>query len=553
MKVLPTWLSGYNLSSLRYDLIAGFTLAAYILPAALADASLANLPPEAGLYACLFSGLVFWLFCSSKHTAISVTSGISLLVGASLSELTQGDPQRFMALASLTALLTGILALIAWLLKAGVVVNFISETVLVGFKFGIALVLVSTQLPKFFGFSGTHGDFWERIAFFLENLHKTNTTALLVGSIALLLLIAGKKFFAQRPIALLVLIAAIVLSSEMNLAAYGVKMLGDVPQGLPGIAFPLVQASDINLLLPLAIACFLLGSVETVAIGRMFAQKHKYKFDPNREFLGLGAANLAAGLGAGLPVGGGMSQSVVNEAAQAKTPLSGFFASLVILVVAVALSSSLQNLPQPVLAAVVLMAVSSLIKIEALREIWRFNRGEFLVAVAAFIGVLGSGILRGVLIGAILSLVLLLRIAARPRTVELGRVPGKDLFFDRERHPENERVPGVFVFRVEGAILYFNSEYVSEQFFELLRQYPGKVQLVVFFLGMVPRVDLAGARALLEIQETVRAQGIEFRLAEIRGNIRDQLRRAGFEKEHGPVTANETVQSVIEKWKNTQV
>src|SRR6266480_302984 len=194
-----TWLRSYHRSWFRLDLMAGITLAAYLLPAALGDASLANLPPEAGLYACLFSGLVFWLFCSSRHTAITVTSAISLLVGASLGELAGGDTTRFSALAACTALLAAALAFITWLVRAGVVINFISETVLMGFKCGIALVLASTQLPKLCGFSGGHGNFWERAIYFVRHLPDTNYLALTVGAIALCVILLGKRFLKNRP------------------------------------------------------------------------------------------------------------------------------------------------------------------------------------------------------------------------------------------------------------------------------------------------------------------------------------------------------------------
>ena len=175
------WLRVYQRGWLRADLVAGITLAAYLLPAGLGDASLANLPPQAGLYACLFGGLVFWLFCSSRHTAITVTSAISLLVGASLGELAGGDPTRFGALAAGTALLVALIAFIAWLVKAGSIINFISESVMVGFKCGVALFLASTQLPKLFGIHGTHGDFWENSGNFLKHLHETNPASLAIG------------------------------------------------------------------------------------------------------------------------------------------------------------------------------------------------------------------------------------------------------------------------------------------------------------------------------------------------------------------------------------
>jgi MFS superfamily sulfate permease-like transporter len=286
--------------------VASITLAAYLLPAGLGDASLANLPPEAGLYACLFSGLVFWLFSSSRHTAITVTSAISLLIGASLGEIAEGDTTRFGALAAGTALLVAIIALAAWLAKAGSIVNFISESVMTGFKCGVALFLASTQLPKLFGLHGAHGDFWENSAHFIEHLDETNPASLSIGLGALAVLVLGKVFLRNKPVALAVVIGGIVASAWLDLEARGVKLLGLVPQGLPAPGPPDLRWSDVNALLPLALACFLLGAVETAAIGRMFAAKHGGRFDANQEFLALAASNLAAGLGRGFPVSGGM-------------------------------------------------------------------------------------------------------------------------------------------------------------------------------------------------------------------------------------------------------
>src|SRR6266516_1264896 len=400
------WLRGYQLTWLRADLIAGVTLAAYLMPAGLADASLANLPPQAGLYACLFSGLVFWLFCSSRHTAITVTSAISVLVGASLGDLAGGDASRFWALASCTSLIVGGLAFIAWLAKAGVIVNFVSESVLVGFKCGIALFIASTQLPKLFGFKGSHGDFWERSGYFFSHLRETNMASLLLGLGALAVLLLGKRFLKNKPVALFVVIAGIVAAASMDLGRFGVKLLGQVPQGLPPFGLPAVHVSDLNDLLPLALGCFLLGMVETAAIGRMFAVKHGYRFDANQELLGIASANVMAGLGHGFPVSGGMSQSLVNETAGARTPLSGLIAALVTLVVVLFFTDLLRDLPQPVLAAIVLVAVTGLVQVTALKHIWHFCRTEFGVANAAFLGVLGSGLLNGVLLGVALSILL---------------------------------------------------------------------------------------------------------------------------------------------------
>jgi sulfate permease, SulP family len=244
-----------------------------------------------------------------------------------------------------------------------------------------------------------------------------------------------------------------------------------------------------------------------------------------------------------------MSQSLVNESGGARTSLSGLIAALIVLLVILFLSDTLRNLPQPVLAAIILMAVTGLIKVDALKRIWQFSRAEFAVAFVALLGVLGSGLLRGVLIGVILSLVLLLRRSSRPNTTELGRVPGTDYFADLLRHSKNERDPEVFVFRSEGALLYFNVEYVRDRFFELLNQHGEGVRLAVFFLGTVPTLDLAGAEFLAELHHTMRERGTEFRVAEAHGQVREALRRVGFEREYGPVEANQPVATVLRNWK----
>src|SRR5438128_2983911 len=246
------WLRGYQRSWFRLDFAAGITLAAYLLPAALGDASLANLPPETGLYACLFGSLVFWIFCGSRYTAVSVTSAISLVIGTSLAEMTGGNTARFGALATGTALLVSFIAFIAWLVKAGVMVHFISESVMTGFKCGVALFLASTQLPKLFGFHGAHGSFWGNAGFFFKHLSETNSMSLIVGGIALALLILGKIFLKHKPVALFVVIGGIVAASALSLEARVVKLIGAVPQGIPPLRLPAAYWHDLNQLLPLA-------------------------------------------------------------------------------------------------------------------------------------------------------------------------------------------------------------------------------------------------------------------------------------------------------------
>src|SRR5262245_2875170 len=539
------WLASYDRSWVRPDVVAGITLAAYMLPAAIGDASLAGLPPQAGLYACLFGGLVFWLLCSSRVTAISVTSAISLMIGATLSTIDGGDAARHAALATCTALMVAGLAFVAYLFRAGVVVNFFSETVLVGFKFGVACVLASTQLPKLFGFAGSHGDFWDAMAHFLRSLGQTNATSLALGSGALVILLAGKTLFKNRPVALLVLIGSIVAAGVLHLDRYGVRLIGDVPRGLPMPALPAVSREDINALLPLAMACFLLAAVETSAIGRMFAGKHGYRLDASQEFLAVGASNLLSGLFAGFPISGGTSQSLVNDSAGARSPLSGLVGAAVIVLVAMFLTDLLHDLPQPVLAAIVLAAVTGLVDIHKLREIWRFDRSEFAVTAVAIVGVLGSGLLNGVLLGVGLSILLLIRRAAMPRVTEVARVPGTSHFADIVRHPENERAAGVLAVRPEGSILYFNVDHVRDRVAQLIAASPTPPRVVILVMVGVPFIDLAGSELVIELRSALERHGIALRLAEARDTVCDALKRGGAERTIDFGTAKLSVAEVV--------
>src|SRR6476659_9611703 len=523
------WLRSYQRAWFKLDLLAGVTLAAYLLPAALGDASLANLPPEVGLYACLFGGLIFWIFCGSRYTVVSVTSAIALVIGSSLGEISVGNTTRFGALAAGTALLVSLIAFIAWLAKAGVMVHFISESVMTGFKSGVALFLASTQLPRLFGFHSAHGSFWENTGFFFKHLSEMNPMSLLVGGIALAFLILGKIFLKHKPVALFVVIGVIVDASTLSLETRGVQLIGTVPQGIPPLRVPAVYWNDLNDLLPLALACFLLGAVETAAIGRMFVAKPGGRFDANQENLALAASNLFAGLGGGFPVSGGTSQSLVNEEGGARTPLSTALAAVFILVVVLFFSHLLSALPQPVLAAVVLVAIAGLLNLSTLKELWLNDRSEFVVAMAAFAGVLTFGLLRGVMLGALISLVQLVRVSSRPHVAFLGRIPGTRRFSDRDRHEDNELIPNVLIFRPESALVYFNVDNVCEAILNRVRVEPKPPKMVVLDLSAAPMVDMQSAHTLAVMADELTVQGIQFHAVEPRSSVRDRLRREGVD------------------------
>jgi high affinity sulfate transporter 1 len=538
------WLSRYQAAWLRHDVVAGVTLAAYAIPVALAYATLAGLPPQYGIYCYLVAGPAYALFGSSRQLAIGPTSAISMLVGATLIGMAEGDPQRWVAIAALTALLFATMSVIAWLLKLSSLVNFISETILLGFKAGAALTIGLTQLPKLFGVPGGGEQFYERVWILSGQLGDTNLAVLGFGLLAIALLVAGEKLLPGRPISLVVVAASIVALSVTPLATLGFKLVGVLPAGLPHFALPSLRPRDVDGIIPLALACFLLAYIEGVSAARALAQRHGYEIDPRQELLALGAANVAAAFGQGYPVAGGLSQSTVNDKAGAKTPLALVFASITIALCLVFLTGMLANLPNVVLAAIVLVAVKGLINIPELRRVWRLSRMEFWVAMAAFAGVLLLGILKGVLLAALVSILLLIRRAAHPRVARLGRVPGTDRYSDCERNPDNLSLPGVLILRVESGLFYFNADHVRAYARRYIAETGDALRLVICDLSSSPYVDIAGARMLGEIQRELAARGAKLRLVEARASVRD-LVRAELGTSVGEITRRVSIDDTI--------
>ena len=491
--------------------MAGVTLAAYAIPVSLAYASLAGLPPQNGIYCYLLGGLFYALFGTSRQLAVGPTSAISMLVGVTVAGMANGDLARWADIAALTALVFAGMCLLAWMLRLSTLVNFISETILLGFKAGAALTIAMTQLPKLFGVPGGGEHFFERVWTLVGQLGETNVAVLGFGLAALALLWLGEKALPGRPVALFVVAASIVVLSVTALGDLGFKTVGALPQGLPDLRWPALRLRDVDGVIPLAFACFLLAYVESVSAARTLAQKHGYDIDPRQELLGLGAANFAAALGQGYPVAGGLSQSSVNDKAGAKTPLALVFASATIALCLLFLTGLLRNLPNVVLAAIVLVAVKGLIDVPALRRLWQVSRFEFSIAMVAFVGVLLLGILKGVMLAAVVSLLLLVGRAARPHVAFLGRIPGTRRYSDLERNPDNEVVPGVLIFRVESGLFYFNVEHVRQVVWQKLRAATVPLRLVVCDLSTSPYVDVAGARMLAGLHTDLAAAGIQFR------------------------------------------
>jgi len=522
-------LAHYQAAWLTSDFVAGVTLAAYAIPVALAYATLAGLPPQVGIYGYLLGSVGYALLGSSRQLAVGPTSAISLMIAGTVGEMAGGDAAHYAEIASLAGFTVALLCLISWLLRLSILVRLISDSILVGFKAGAGLTIIMTQLPSLFGVSGGGHNFFERAVLLLGELGQIQYLVLAIGLLAIALLLAGERAFPGRPIALAVVILAIVAASVFGLPALGVPITGKIPQGLPSLTLPALRLRDVDGIFPLAAGCLLLAYIEGVSAARSFATKYGYELDPRQEFLGLGAANLAAALGHGYPVAGGLSQSAVNDKAGARTPLALIFASLTLAVSLLFLTGFLQNLPKAVLAAVVFTAVLGLVDIRTLSRMWRISKADFYAATIALAAVLLLGILQGILLAAAASVLILLARASQPHVAFLGRIPGTSSYSDLARHPENEQLPHVIVFRPEASLLYVNAEFVSQTVLERLTSIgKASIRTVVCDLSASPYIDLAGSRMLRLLHTELAASGIALRILGARGRVRDLLRADGL-------------------------
>lgn len=527
------WLGGYQAAWLPGDVVAGVTLAAYAIPVSLAYASLAGLPPQVGIYGYLLGGLGYALLGSSRQLAVGPTSAISLMVAASVAPMAEGDAERYVQIASLAAFTVAGLCLLAWLFRLSVLVTLISDSILVGFKIGAGLTIAMTQLPSLFGIAGGGHNFFERVYLLVGQLGHIQLVVLAMGAVAIAMLLMGERWLPGRPVALAVVALSIFLATVLGLPAIGVPVTGNIPEGLPTLAGPALRLRDVEGIVPLAAGCLLLAYIEGVSAARTFAAKHGYDLDPRQEFLGIGAANLGAALGHGYPVAGGLSQSAVNDKAGAHTPLALLAASTTLALCLLFLTGLLENLPKAVLAAVVLTAILGLFDFRGLLYMWRVSRMDFYAATIAIVGVLLLGILQGILLAALISILLLLARASRPHVALLGRVPGTNSYSDLARHPENEPLGSVIACRPEASLLYVNAGYVLETVMASVLKNRSKISAVVCDLSASPYLDLAGARTLHALHDELAAQGIALQIVGARGRVRDLLRADGLAEKVG--------------------
>jgi high affinity sulfate transporter 1 len=523
------WLSAYDTSWLRFDLIAGATVWGLLVPESIAYAGLAGLPPQAGLYTLLVTLAAYAVFGTSRHLVAAATSAAAVLLASSVGGLAGADAARYATDAAGLVLFCGGLFLIAGLLRLGFIAQFLSRPVMEGFVFGLALFVTVSQLPKLFGIEKGSGDTIAQFVHLLGHLGDTNAATLAVGGGALVLLFALERLAPKVPGGLVALVLGILVSSLLGLSSHGVKIVGHVPSGLPTPGIPGVRGSDVLPLITAAGGLLLVIFSESLGAADTFATKYGYEIDPNQELIALGVANAGSGLVGGLAGGGSLSQSAVNEGAGARSEVSPLIAAVLIVITLLVLTPVFKDLPEAVLAALIIHAVSHLWKVAEMRRYYKLRQLEFWLALVTLLGVITIDVLPGLVIGVVLMLLLVIYRASRPHLGTLGRAPGEtDAYGDVGRHPDYERLPRLLALRLESPLFYANATPVRDGIKVLVGTCDPTPTALILDIGANDRLDITSAEMLTTLVGTMRSVGIEVALAEVRRPVIDMARRSGL-------------------------
>lgn len=546
-------LVGYQRSWLRGDVVAGLTVWAVLVPEALAYATIAGVSPVVGLYAAPPALVLYAAFGSSRHLVVGPMSATAALSAAAVADLTTGGPEDVVAFTAVLAMVTGALAIMAGLARLGFLANFISEPVLKGFIIGLALTIIIGQVPKLLGIERASGEFFEQLWGVIRHLGDTQGWTLGVGVASLVVVMGFRRWLPVVPGSLVAVLGAVVAVSLFDLDERGVAIVGAIESGLPRVGLPEGRdLSDFVNAVAAAAGLMLVGFAEGLGAAKTYASRAHYEIDPNRELLGLGAANVASGAMSGMVVNGSLSKTAVNGGAGARSQISGLVVAALTIATLLFLTGIFEQLPEATLAAVVIAAVIELVDIGALRDLYRAYttrlgriygaaaRPDFIGAVAAMLGVLVFDTLPGLAIGIAVSMILLLYRASRPHIAELGQVPGGDQYGDVDRHPENTTVAGVAVLRVESGMFFGNADPIRRAIRS--RAAAAGVQTVVIDAESVPFIDVTAVRMLEEVSSDLARAGQHLALARDLGQVGDLLSSA----EGGELRLYPTIADAIE-------
>jgi SulP family sulfate permease len=523
------WLPRYERRWLRGDLAAGIAVTALVVPKNLGYADIAGVPLQNGLYAAAAGGIIYALFCTSRHISTGPSSSLAAVAGGAVAVTSLGGEQAAELVAAI-ALATGLLFLLLALLRMGWIASFLSKAVVTGFLAGAAVDVVIGELPKLTGTSAPGDSAWRELGSWLGSLGDTHWTTVLVGATALSVILALRRLAPAVPGALVLVAGGLMASTLFDLGAHGVALVGDVPSGLPVPDIPdLGLVADHSATIGIAaLALLLIGFSQTAGDARAFAARHRYRIDVDQESVAQGMANVGAGVFQGMPVSTSLSASSLNESAGARTQVSSLLTGALGLATLLVLAPLFSDLPKAVLGAVIIDAVVfGMIDVAEMRRLHRVARFDFWVAVAAIVGVLSAGVLAGVVIGVILSLGWLIYVATRPPMPLLGRQAGTQVFRDLEENPADETFPGIAVLRMDGGLFFATAEAVEERVRELAEGDHDHRALVLDLEG-VNLVDSQGSAKVTEIHELTAADGVTLRLARVKPQVLAVLQADGI-------------------------
>jgi SulP family sulfate permease len=544
VRLLPVvgWLPRYERRWLRGDVTAGIAVTALVVPKNLGYADIAGVPLQNGLYAAAAGGIIYALFCTSRHISTGPSSSLAAVAGGAVVVTGLAGDQAAQLVAAIT-IATGLLFLLLALLRMGWIARFLSKAVITGFLAGAAVDVVVGELPKLTGTSAEGDSAWREFATWLASLGDMQWTTLLVGVTALVVILGLRRLAPAVPGALVLVAGGLLASSLFDLGAHGVELVGDVPRGLPVPELPdfaLFEQHYATIGIA-AVALLLIGFSQTAGDARAFATRHRYRIDVNQESVAQGMANMGAGLFQGMPVTTSLSASSLNESAGARTQASSLTTGGLVLATLLVLAPLFSELPKAVLGAVIIDAVVfGMIDVPELRRLHRVTRFDFWVAVAAILGVLSVGVLAGVVVGVVLSLGWLVYVATTPPMPLLGRQAGTQVFRDLDENPDDETFPGIAVLRLDSGLFFATAEALEDRVRQLAEDGPRGRALVLDLEG-VNFIDSQGAAKLTEIQQLTEADGITLRLARVKPQVLAVLQadgvvdRIGTDHIHGNV------------------
>lgn len=537
-----TWLPHYHRGLFGADLLAGIIVTVMVIPQSLAYALLAGLPAIVGLYASLLPQLIYCLFGTSRTLAVGPVAIIALMTGAALSAVTSPGSPEYLQAALILALLSGVILILMGLMKLGFLSNFLSHPVISGFLTASGILIAVSQLGNLLGLDSSGFTLVERLRTLLPSLPDIHGPTLLIGlgtlSFLVLLRRYGRRLLQRLGLhhgladlltkagPVFAVVATTLVTWHWELADKGVAVIGTIPQGLPPLSLPLAEPALWKVLLIPALLISLVGFVESVSMGQMLAAKHRQRISPNQELFGLGGANLAAAISSGMPVAGGLSRTVINYDAGAKTPAAGAFAALGIGLVTLSMTSLLYYLPIATLAATITVAILTLVDIPMLRQTWRYSKSDFAAMAVTILLTLVEGIEAGIIAGVTLSIGLFLYRTSRPHSALVGRVPGTEHFRNLNRH-DVETASHIALLRVDESLYFANARYLEDTIYELVARLP-ELEHVVLICSAVNLIDASALESLDAINARLKDSNVTLHLSDVKGPVMDRLHNSDF-------------------------